>query len=256
MTREIGDILIQQTVDSDYEIERKVRIIEKIEKLVMASLNMAATITEMKANQEAKKEEAKEMIQNGASVRETQEATGLSYRQTAKISQELHKQENMQKYNVSQEVAEKVTKVQEAIKAEKENLMPTRPTRPAKVTDNIADNKPITPGDNTSDNTSDNITTEEPTSLAIAAKEVQKPDMRTYEEKAEGMKNFSDPSDPDGKKAEFLIQKAKEILGIDEYAIMCNAYNKPETYQRLCNLWDYFNRNKPEDWPPRPEIYN
>lgn len=158
MTREIGDILIQQTVDSDYEIERKVKIIEKIEKLVIASLNLTAAITERKADQEAKKVEAREMIQNGASVRETQEATGLSFRQTAKISQEVHTQENMQKYNVPQEVAEKVTRVQEAIKAEEDVLMPVRPTRMNKVTDNNTDNNTDNTSDNITDNDIDNTT--------------------------------------------------------------------------------------------------
>ena len=79
MTREIGDILIREVLDhKDYEVERKIKLIEKIEKLVMASLNIAAKVSEIKADQIAKKEatkqeqieEAKQRLESGETVRE------------------------------------------------------------------------------------------------------------------------------------------------------------------------------------------
>ena len=231
MTREIGDILIQEVLDhKDYEVERKIKLIERIEKLVIASLNMASKIMEHKAETISAEEDAKEMLQNGATVRETQEATGLSYRKTAKISAEVHKQE--------------------AISAEDITTRPTRPTKTI-TDDNNSDNV----SDNKNDNKIDNETkATEPNTLEITAKEVQKHDNRTYAEKADALKDFYDPTDPDGTKAEQLIHKAEEVLGSDEYQTMCNAYNKPETYQRLCNLWDYFHREIPDNWPERPNI--
>ena len=231
MTREIGDILIQEVLDhKDYEVERKIKLIEKIEKLVMASLNMASKIMEHKAEAIATEEEAKEMLQNGATVRETQEVTGLSYRKTAKISAEVHKQE--------------------AISAED---IPTRPTRPTKpITD---DNNSDNGNDNKNDNENDNKPNDsEQKETEIMAQEAIKPDNRTDEEKQAGMNGFYDISDPDGKKAEILIDKAQELLGTDEYEVMRNAYNKPETYDRLCQLWDYMHRENPNEWVARPDM--
>ncbi len=115
---------------------------------------------------------------------------------------------------------------------EQPQQMPVRATRAAKV-----ETRPI----------------EAPISLVMAAEEAQKPDNRTDEQKLEGMKDFCDPTDPDGNKARCLMAKAEGMLGKAEYDIMRNAYNKPETYQRLCNLWDYFHRNKPDTWPERPK---
>lgn len=187
--------------------------------------------------------------------------------------EEMFKESNFKEYVKRQN--EKYPPKEEDMKTEKEpkaNVEETRPTRMTK-TENVvteeehakkekemnekAQEVAANNTDNDVDNNTDNelITTiEQPTSISIAAEEVQKADNRTYEEKVEGMKNFYDASDPDGKRAELLIQKAEEILGTDEYAIMCNAYNKPETYQRLCNLWDYFHRNRPGDWPERPNF--
>lgn len=238
MTREIGDILIQEVLDhKDYEVERKIKLIERIEKLVIASLNIASKIMEHKAEVISTEDEAKEMLQNGATVRETQEATGLSYRQTAKISAEVHKQEAIS----AEDIPAKQT-------------IPTRPTKPI-TDDNNSDNNSDNGNDNKNDNETDNKTSvAEPNTLEITAKEVQKPDNRTYSEKADALKDFYDPTDPDGTKAEQLITKAEEVLGSDEYKTMCNAYNKPETYQRLCNLWDYFHREIPDNWPERPNI--
>ena len=190
------------------EIDLIFKVLDKFAQIELTIANAASNSIEHKAEVIASEEEAKEMLQNGATVRETQEATGLSYRKTAKLSSEIHKQ----------------------------NSIPIRPTKTDNETVITNDNETITPM----------------TSLEIAAEEVKKPDNRSYEEKAEGMKNFCDPTDPDGTKAEALIKKAEEVLGVDEYAIMCNAYNKPETYQRLCNLWDYFHRNTPDNWPERP----
>lgn len=231
MTREIGDILIHEVLDhKDYEVERKIKLIEKIEKLVMASLNIASKIAEHKAEVISAEEDAKEMLQNGATVRETQEATGLSYRKTAKISAEVRKQE--------------------AIPAED---IPTRPTRPTKpITD---DNNSDNGSDNNSDNGNDNKPNEnEQKETEIMAQEAIKADNRTDEEKQAGMRGFYDISDPDGKKAEILIDKAQELLGTDEYEVMRNAYNKPETYDRLCKLWDYMHNENPNEWVARPDM--
>lgn len=159
MTREIGDILIQEVLDhKDYEVERKIKLIEKIEKLVMASLNIASRISEHKAETIASEEEAKEMLQNGSTVRETQEATGLSYRKTAKLSAEIHKQDNVQ------------------IRATK------------------ADNEPIT-SDNMNDNNADNKVDNE-TITTIEMSEEDKPvlEVATYrveDEKAIAMKRLA-----------------------------------------------------------------
>lgn len=230
MTREIGDILIHEVLDhKDYEVERKIRLIERIEKLVFASLNIANKIVEHKAEVIATEEEAKEMLQNGATVRETQEATGLSYRKTAKISAEVHKQEDI----------------------------PTRSTRPTKpiTDDNNSDNGNDNNSDNNSDNENDNKPNEnEQKETEIMAQEALKSDDRTDEEKQAGMQGFYDISDPDGKKAEILIDKAQELLGADEYEVMRNAYNKPETYDRLCQLWDYMHNERPNDWAARPDM--
>lgn len=231
MTREIGDILIHEVLDhKDYEVERKIKLIEKIEKLVIASLNIASKIAEHKAEVISAEDDAKEMLQNGATVRETQEATGLSYRKTAKISAEVRKQE--------------------AIPAED---IPTRPTRPTKpITD---DNNSDNGNDNNSDNETDNKPSEnEQKETEIMAQEAIKADNRTDEEKQAGMQGFYDISDPDGKKAEILIDKAQEVLGTDEYEVMRNAYNKPETYDRLCQLWDYMHNENPNEWVARPDM--
>lgn len=229
MTREIGDILIQEVLDhKDYEVERKIKLIEKIEKLVIASLNIANKIMEHKAEVIATEEEAKEMLQNGATVRETQEATGLSYRKTAKISAEVHKQEDVP--------------VRQTI--------PTRPTKPI-TNDNNSDNG----NDNKDDNETDNKPNENvQKETEIMIQEAIKPDNRTDEEKQAGMQGFYDVSDPEGKKAEILIDKAQEILGADEYEVMRNAYNKPETYDRLCQLWDYMHNERPNEWAARPDM--
>lgn len=142
MTREIGDILIKEVLDhNDYEVERKIKLIEKIEKLVMNSLNLANKIMEYKAEKIATEVEAKEMLENGATVRETQEATGLSYRKTAKISAEVHKQDNIP-------------------------IRPTRDTKPI-TSDNNADNG----NDNKSDNENDNKIIEESPSLEVEPNE-------------------------------------------------------------------------------------
>ena len=163
MTREVGDILIQEVLDhKDYEVERKIKLIEKIEKLVMASLQLASNIVDISASKQEKIEEATEMLQNGATVREVAEATGISYRQAAKISKDIHTEENMQEYNVPREVAETVTEVQEAAKQEQEELQ-VRPIRNAKLitTDNDSDNNTDNDSDNDSDNGDDNEVTEE-----------------------------------------------------------------------------------------------
>lgn len=238
MTREIGDILIQEVLDhKDYEVERKIKLIEKIEKLVIASLNIASKIMEHRAEVIATEEEAKEMLQNGATVRETQEATGLSYRKTAKISAEVHKQE--------------------PISAEDIPVRQTRPTRPTKpiTDDNNSDNVSDNENDNKNDNENDNKPNDsEQKETEIMVQEAIKPDNRTNEEKQAGMNGFYDISDPDGKKAEILIDKAQELLGTDEYEVMRNAYNKPETYDRLCQLWDYMHNENPNEWVARPDM--
>lgn len=91
MTREIGDILIQQTVDSDYEIERKVRIIEKIEKLVMASLNIASVIVEKSASKQEQIEEAKQRLEAGETVREVSQ--DIPERVVRKVSRDIRTQD-------------------------------------------------------------------------------------------------------------------------------------------------------------------
>lgn len=91
MTREIGDILIQQTVDSDYEIERKVRIIEKIEKLVMTSLNIASAIVEKSASKQEQIEEAKQRLEAGETVREVSQ--DIPERVVRKVSRSIRTQD-------------------------------------------------------------------------------------------------------------------------------------------------------------------
>ena len=97
MTREIGDILIQKVLNhDDYEVERQIKLIEKIEKLVMASLNIAATISEIKADQIAKKEatkqeqieEAKQRLESGETVREVSQ--DIPERIVRKASKDIH----------------------------------------------------------------------------------------------------------------------------------------------------------------------
>lgn len=218
-TIELRDQLIAGILN-DTIIEAKVslilKVIEKFNRLALKAasvgLDKQAAKEEHKAEVIATEDEAKEMLQNGATVRETQEATGLSYRKTAKISAEVHKQED-------------------------NPVRQTRPTRPTKpITD---DNKP---------NENEHKETE------IMAQEAIKPDNRTDEEKQAGMNGFYDISDPDGKKAEILIDKAQELLGTDEYEVMRNAYNKPETYDRLCQLWDYMHNERPNEWVARPDM--
>ena len=97
MTREIGDILIREVLDhKDYEVERKIKLIEKIEKLVMASLNIAAKVSEIKADQIAKKEatkqeqieEAKQRLESGETVREVSQ--DIPERIVRKASKDIH----------------------------------------------------------------------------------------------------------------------------------------------------------------------
>ena len=167
MTQEICNILIQEVFNCEDEckiklIEKKIRLIEKIEKLAMASMQIGANIVGLQADKQEKIAEATEMIQNGSTVREVTEATGISYRQAAKISKDIHTEENMQKYNVPREVAEAVTEVQEAAKQEHEELQvrPTRSTKPI-TTDNDNDNNSDNNSDNNTDNGDDNEATEE-----------------------------------------------------------------------------------------------
>ena len=116
MTREIGDILIQQTVDSDYDIERKVKIIEKIEKLVRASLNIAAS------SKEEQKEEAKQRLEAGETVREVSQ--DLPERIVREVSKEIVRDECTQK--CTQDVRE-VRKTKVEPKAEPQILEPRTP---------------------------------------------------------------------------------------------------------------------------------
>lgn len=238
-TIELRDQLIAGILN-DTITEAKVglilKVIEKFNRLALkaasVSLDKQAAKEEHKAEVIATEEEAKEMLQNGATVRETQEATGLSYRKTAKISAEVHKQEDIP--------------VRQTI--------PTRPTKPI-ADDNNSDNGNDNKNDNNSDNENDNKPNEnEHKETEIMAQEAIKPDNRTDEEKQAGMNGFYDISDPDGKKAEILIDKAQELLGTDEYEVMRNAYNKPETYDRLCQLWDYMHNERPNEWVARPDM--
>lgn len=218
-TIELRDQLIAGILNdtiTEAKVSLILKVIEKFNRLALKAasvgLDKQAAKEEHKAEVIATEDEAKEMLQNGATVRETQEATGLSYRKTAKISAEVHKQED-------------------------NPVRQTRPTRPTKpITD---DNKP---------NENEHKETE------IMAQEAIKPDNRTDEEKQAGMNGFYDISDPDGKKAEILIDKAQELLGTDEYEVMRNAYNKPETYDRLCQLWDYMHNERPNEWVARPDM--
>lgn len=118
MTREIGDILIQQTVDSDYEIERKVRIIEKIEKLVMASLNMASAIVEKSASKQEQIEEAKQRLEAGETVREVSQ--DIPERVVRKVSRDIRTQDVRETpTNNVREVVREETKPQELPKEDK-----------------------------------------------------------------------------------------------------------------------------------------
>ena len=91
-------------------------IFRLLDKFVQVELALAGNIVDHQADKQEKIAEATEMIQNGSTVREAAEATGISYRQAAKISKDIHTEENMQKYNVTREVAETVTEIQEAAK--------------------------------------------------------------------------------------------------------------------------------------------
>ena len=75
-------------------------------------------------------------------------------------------------------------------------------------------------------------------------------DTRTYEQKVADLKNFSDSSDPTGNQATVLMERAKELLEDAAYETMREAYNKGESFARLCKLWDYFTTNC--GWPERP----
>lgn len=115
MTREIGDILIQQTVDSDYEIERKVRIIEKIEKLVMASLNIASVIVEKSASKQEQIEEAKQRLEAGETVREVSQ--DIPERVVRKVSRDIRTQDVRE--TPTNNVREVVREEQEPLKEDK-----------------------------------------------------------------------------------------------------------------------------------------
>ena len=213
MTREIGDILIQQTVDSDYEIERKVRIIEKIEKLVMASLSMAASNLDIVAekqvasiSKEEQKEEAKQRLEAGETVREVSQ--DLPERIVREASKEIVRDECTQE--CTQDVREphannvrevRKTKVEES-KAEPQEEPTAEPPIIEPKTPVIVDGK-IQTGD-------------DPETELLATK---------------------------------LIEKAKEILGEDEYESMRHVYNDGHPYKDLCKYWDYMSNNA--GWPAR-----
>lgn len=130
MTREIGDILIHEVLDhKDYEVERKIKLIEKIEKLVMASLNIAAKISEIKADQIAKKEatkqeqieEAKQRLESGETVREvSQDIPERIVREASKDirTQDVHEDVHETPANNVREDVHKVELPTRATKAE------------------------------------------------------------------------------------------------------------------------------------------
>ena len=134
MTREVGDILIQEVLDhKEYEVERKIKLIEKIEKLVMASLNVASNVVNYTATREQDIDAATEELNKGKSVREVVRETGISYRRVAEASKRIKEEDK--------EIDE-VNKTLPLIKPE--NIVTE--------TDNASDNTTVTESDNASDN--------------------------------------------------------------------------------------------------------
>lgn len=139
MTREIGDILIQKVLNhDDYEVERQIKLIEKIEKLVMASLNIAAKISEIKADQIAKKEatkqeqieEAKQRLESGETVREvSQDIPERIVREASKdihseppannVHEDVHKTELPTRATKAEATKAEATKAEDAEEEEK-----------------------------------------------------------------------------------------------------------------------------------------
>lgn len=219
MTKVIANILIDEVLNTaEYDAEKKISLIKEVEKMLKDSIKM-----EMKYKQEEK------IVKNDTDV--TIEPQKVQSNENNKTEVTPPVEEN--------KVEEKPT----VVEVKKQDTIPTRPTKKISNDDNKISNAEKTMSFK-----------EKVASLALLAEESKKPDNRTYEEKVQGMKDFFDPTDPEGKKAEKLMNKAQELLGYDEYETMRNAFNKPETFQRLCNLWDYFHREVPDNWPERPNI--
>ena len=221
MTREIGDILIQQTVDSDYEIERKVRIIEKIEKLVMASLNIAASnlaiVAEKQISKEEQKEEAKQRLEAGETLREVSQ--DLPERIVREASKEIVRDECTQE--CTQDVHEP-------------HANNVREVRKTKVEESKAEPKAEPKVEPTSEEPKEESPIIEPKKPVVVEGLIQVEDSPENELHAVN-----------------LIEHAKEVLGEDEYDSIRKVYNDGHPYKDLCKYWDYMSNNA--GWPAREE---
>lgn len=189
MTREIGDILIREVLNErSYDAEKKIKLVEKVEKLLMFSLGLSNKVLDVAAEH----------------VNETVDIIPA-------VVEEKKEEPKVEK----KELPTRATKKQEEHKQEPE-----------------------------------------PVQQAEQSFEEYKnyKDDRTKDEIQEAMNNFEDPSDPDFSKSKALIILAKQTLDDAQYQTMAEAYNKPETYQRLINLWNYMHNNA--DWPALPDIVN
>lgn len=229
MTKVIANILINEVLNTaEYDAEKKISLIKEVEKMLKDSIKM-----EMKYKQEEK------IVKNDTDVTiEPQKVQSNENNKTEVTPTEVTPPVEENKVEEKQ-----VEEKHPVVEVKKQDTIPTRPTKKISNDDNKISNAEKTMSFK-----------EKVASLALLAEESKKPDNRTYEEKVQGMKDFFDPTDPEGKKAEKLMDKAQELLGYDEYETMRNAFNKPETFQRLCNLWDYFHREIPDNWPERPNI--
>ena len=249
-TIELRDQLIAGILN-DTISEAKVSLILKvIEKFNRLALKAASVSLDKQATKQGQIEEAKQRLESGETVREVSQ--DIPERIVREASKDIRTQDIDETYaNIVHEDVHKTELPTRATKAEDIHTRPTKPITDDNNSDNIIDNG----NDNKSDNENDNKPNEnEQKETEIMAQEAIKPDNRTNEEKQAGMQGFYDISDPDGKKAEILIDKAQELLGTDEYEVMRNAYNKPETYDRLCQLWDYMHRENPNEWAARPDM--
>lgn len=232
MTQVIANILINKVLNTaGYDVEKQINLIEKVEKMLNNSIKLEIEYKKIVKNVTTDVtdndviEPEKESIESSSDNKDEENKPAPVVETSAQVTQE------------TQETPVTSTPVVQEKKQENITPIPTRPT------------KSISNAEKTM-----SFKEKVASSLSLLAEESKKPDNRTYEEKVQGMKDFFDPTDPEGKKAEKLMDKAQELLGYDEYETMRNAFNKPETFQRLCNLWDYFHREIPDNWPERPNI--
>lgn len=199
-TIELRDQLITGILNGTIE-EATVKLVFKvIDKFQKLSLSMAASnldiVAEKQISKEEQKEEAKQRLEAGETVREVSQ--DLPERIVREASKEIVRDECTQ--GRTQECAQDVheshaNNVREVRKTKTEPIL--EPKKPV-----IIDGK-IQTGD-------------DPETESLSLK---------------------------------LIEKAKEVLGEEEYESMRHVYNDGHPYKDLCKYWDYMSSNA--GWPAR-----